>query len=263
MHVDGTNRVRDERGPIVARATVEGEMHLGTGHERSDMKVAVVTVGNELLAGRTTDTNATWLCERLDDRGVTVERVTTIPDRVGDIARVVNEYRAEYDAVIVTGGLGPTHDDLTMDGVAAALGRSLETHEAALAWLEKDGYSRQDLASGTTDLPDGARALHNEVGVAPGAVLEDVYVLPGVPSEMKSMFETIAHEFEGTPRYRKTVVADEPESALVERIAKLRDRFDVTVGSYPGESVRIELESTDEETVEEAASWLRKRVDLV
>ncbi|WP_254523357.1 competence/damage-inducible protein A [Natrinema caseinilyticum] len=227
------------------------------------MEVAVVTVGNELLAGRTTDTNATWLCERLDDRGVTVERVTTVPDRVGDIARVVNEYRAEYDAVIVTGGLGPTHDDLTMDGVAAALGRSLETHDVALAWLEENGYDRQDLASGTTDLPAGARALHNEVGVAPGAALEDVYVLPGVPSEMKAMFETIADEFEGPPKYRATVVADEPESALVERIADLRDGFDVTVGSYPGESVRIELESTDEETVEEAASWLRKRVDLV
>ncbi len=81
------------------------------------MNVAVVTVGDELLAGRTTNTNATWLCERLVERGVSVERVTTVPDRIGDIARVVNEYRAEYDAVIVTGGLGPTHDDVTMEGV--------------------------------------------------------------------------------------------------------------------------------------------------
>ncbi|QLG47457.1 competence/damage-inducible protein A [Natrinema halophilum] len=225
------------------------------------MKVAVVTVGNELLAGRTTDTNATWLCKRLDDRGVVVDRVTTVPDRIADIARVVNEYRAEYDAVIVTGGLGPTHDDLTMDGVAAALGRSLEEHEAALAWLEEDGYSRDDLASGTTTLPAGARALHNEDGVAPGAAIENVYILPGVPSEMKTMFEAIAHEFEGTPTYRETVVAAEPESALLERIADLREGFDVAVGCYPGESVRIELESADEDAVEAAATWLRERVE--
>ncbi|QLK25677.1 competence/damage-inducible protein A [Natrinema zhouii] len=225
------------------------------------MKVAVVTVGDELLAGRTTNTNAAWLCEQLDDRGVDVERVTTVPDRVGDIARVVNEYRAEYDAVIVTGGLGPTHDDLTMEGVAAALGRSLEEHDDALAWLETNGYTRDDLATGTADLPAGARALHNETGVAPGAVLEDVYVLPGVPSEMKAMFETVASEFTGTPTYREAVVADEPESALLDRIADLRERYDISVGSYPGESVRIELTGTDEATVAEAAAWLREQVE--
>jgi molybdenum cofactor synthesis domain-containing protein len=224
------------------------------------MNAAVVTVGDELLAGRTTNTNATWLCERLAERGVTVERVTTVPDRVGDIARVVNEYRAEYDAVLVTGGLGPTHDDVTMEGIAAAFGRSLETHETALAWLEEHGYSRADLTEGTADLPAGARALHNETGVAPGAALEGVYVLPGVPAEMRSMFETIATEFNGTRTYRETVVADEPESALLDRLDALRDRFDVSVGSYPGESVRIEIESTDEATTANAAAWLRDRV---
>ncbi|ELZ25393.1 competence/damage-inducible protein A [Natrinema limicola] len=225
------------------------------------MNVAVVTVGDELLAGRTTDTNATWLCEQLDDRGVDVERVTTVPDRVSDIARVINEYRAEYDAVIVTGGLGPTHDDLTMEGVAAALGRDLEDHDEALAWLEADGYSRDDLVAGTAELPAGARALHNDAGVAPGAALEGVYVLPGVPAEMKAMFETIADEFAGTATYREAIVADEPESALLDRIAELRDRFDVSVGSYPGDSVRIELKGTDETTVADAAAWLRERVE--
>ncbi|WP_254767609.1 competence/damage-inducible protein A [Salinilacihabitans rarus] len=226
------------------------------------MDVAVVTVGDELLAGRTTNTNATWLCERLAERGVGVERVTTVPDRVADIARVVNEYRAEYDAVVVTGGVGPTHDDVTMDGVAAALGRSLERHEGALEWLEEEGgYAREDLTEGTADLPRGARALHNEVGVAPGAALDGVYVLPGVPTEMRAMFESIADEFAGTRTYREEVVADEPESALLARIAELRERFDVRVGSYPGEFVRVSIESDDEATTEAAAAWLRERVD--
>ncbi len=226
------------------------------------MDVAIVTVGDELLAGRTTNTNATWLCERLDERGVRVERVTTLPDRVADIARVVNEYRAEYDAVIVTGGVGPTHDDVTMDGVAAALGRPLEEHPEALQWLdEQRGYARQDLTEGTADLPKGARALHNEVGVAPGAALESVYVLPGVPAEMRGMFETVAEEFVGEPIYREVVVTDEPESALLERLETLREQFDVTVGSYPGESVRISVSSTDEATTAAAAAWLSERVE--
>lgn len=225
------------------------------------MNVAVVTVGDELLSGQTTNTNATWLCDRLGERGVDVERVTTVPDRIADIARVVNEYRAEYDAVVVTGGLGPTHDDVTMEGVAAALGRDLEEHADALDWLEEKGYSRSDLTEGTADLPAGARPLHNEAGVAPGAALESVYVLPGVPAEMRAMFESIESEFSGSQRYREEVVADEPESALLERIAEVREEFDVTVGSYPGDSVRLALESGDEETVERAAAWLRDRVD--
>ncbi|APX95510.1 competence/damage-inducible protein A [Natronorubrum daqingense] len=225
------------------------------------MNAAVLTVGDELLAGRTTNTNATWLCRRLNDRGVSVERVTTVPDRTEDIARTVEEYRQAYDAVVVTGGLGPTHDDVTMAAVASALERDLEEHADAIAWLADDGYSRGDLTDGTADLPTGARAIHNEVGVAPGAVLENVYVLPGVPSEMKAMFESVASEFTGTTTYREEIVVDEPESALLDRIAAVRERFDVTVGSYPGGSVRLALESTDEATLEEATTWLRERVD--
>ncbi|WP_276252949.1 competence/damage-inducible protein A [Halomontanus rarus] len=226
------------------------------------MNGAVVTVGAELLAGRTADTNATWLCRQLHDRGVTVERVTTVPDRVGDIARVVNEYRAEYDAVVVTGGLGPTHDDVTMAGIAAAFGRSLERSDEALTWLtEEGGYTREELTTGTADLPRGARPLHNEVGVAPGAVVESVYVLPGVPQEMKTMFELVADEFTGQPLFREVVVADEPESALVGRLEELRAEFDVTVGSYPGDGVRISIESADEDLTEAAAAWVRERVE--
>ncbi|ARS91934.1 competence/damage-inducible protein A [Natrarchaeobaculum aegyptiacum] len=227
------------------------------------MEVAIVTVGDELLAGRTTNTNASWLCERLHDRGVTVERVTTVPDRIPDIADAVTEYRDRYDAVLVTGGLGPTHDDVTMEAVAVALGRPMEPHDEALAWLEADGYSRADLTEGTTDLPAGARALHNDVGVAPGAAVEDVYVLPGVPAEMKGMFERVATAFSGPQTYEATVVADEPESALLDRLEAVRERFDVSVGSYPGSSVRLELSSIDATETERAAAWLRERVDGV
>jgi molybdenum cofactor synthesis domain-containing protein len=226
------------------------------------MQVAVVTVGDELLAGDTENTNATWLCRQLDARGVSVERVTTVPDRIADIARVVNEYRAEHDAVVVTGGLGPTHDDVTMAGVAAAVGRDLLAHPEALTYLtDHGGYHADDLAEGTTHLPRDARHLPNVEGVAPGAVVESVYVLPGVPWEMKAMFETVAEEFVGTPTHTEEVVAAEPESALVDRLGALREQFDVTVGSYPGENVRLKLTATDRDEVLAAAAWLRDRVE--
>ncbi|WP_256300537.1 competence/damage-inducible protein A [Haloarchaeobius salinus] len=226
------------------------------------MRVAVVTVGDELLSGDTANTNATWLCRRLTERGVDVERVLTVPDDVGDIAQVVNESLAAYDAVVVTGGLGPTHDDLTMEGVAAAVGREVESSAEAEAWLtEQGGYAASDLAPGTTHLPAGARVLHNEAGVAPGCVVESVYVLPGVPEEMEAMFEQVAPEFSGTIRHVEVVDADEPESALVERVAELRERFDVRVGSYPGETVSVKLSGVDEDEVRAAATWLRERVD--
>jgi molybdenum cofactor synthesis domain-containing protein len=227
------------------------------------MRVAIVSVGDELLAGETTNTNAAWLGARLADRGVTTERVITVPDRVADIARVVNEFRAEYDAVLVTGGLGPTHDDLTMEGVAAAFGRDLEASEEAVTWLdEHGGYAAADLAEGTADLPTGARVLHNTAGVAPGCVVESVYVLPGVPEEMEAMFETVAEEFSGEPRYVESVVTTEPESSLLDRFDEVQETFGVKLGSYPGENVRIRVESTDEADVECAVDWLRERVDL-
>jgi molybdenum cofactor synthesis domain-containing protein len=226
------------------------------------MRVAVVTIGDELLTGDTENTNATWLCRRLTARGATVERVITLPDDVGAIARVVNECHAEYDAVVVTGGLGPTHDDVTMEGVAAAFGRAVVRNEEAEAWLtEHGGYSAGDLVDGTTHLPAGARVLHNEEGVAPGAVVESVYVFPGVPAEMKAMFEGVAEEFTGTVDHVEWVYAAEPESRLVDRFADLRERYDVAVGSYPGENVRVKLAGEDEATVRAAADWLRERVD--
>jgi molybdenum cofactor synthesis domain-containing protein len=225
------------------------------------MRVAIVTVGDELLVGDTVNTNAAWLGEQLDHRGVAVARVTVLPDDVADIARVVNEYRAAYDAVIVTGGLGPTHDDLTMEGVAAAFGRDLAASDEVLAWLETDGYAAADLAEGTTEIPRGARMLENPEGVAPGCIIGSVYVLPGVPSEMKAMFETVADEFAGERQFTESVVTGEPESSLLDRFERLREEFAVTVGSYPGENVRVKLRGPDADTVARAADWLRERVE--
>ncbi len=228
------------------------------------MRVALVCVGDELLAGDTVNTNAAWLGRRLSESGVDVERVTVVPDRVADIARVVNEYRADYDATIVTGGLGPTHDDLTMEGVAAAVGSEIREDADALAWLEDEGgYTRDDLAEGTADIPEAAEMLPNPEGVAPGCVVENIYVLPGVPEEMQAMFELVAGDFAGEEQFVEWIDVDEPESALVDRFARLRERFEVRVGSYPGDTVRVKLYGTDAGAVADAAVWLRDRVETV
>ena len=226
------------------------------------MRVAVVTVGDELLVGETVNTNAAWLGEQLTARGVTVERMTAVPDRTADIARVVNEYHADYDAVVVTGGLGPTHDDVTVDGVAAAFGREVVESVAALDWLEDHGgYSREDLAEGTAHLPADSQFLPNHEGVAPGCVVENCYVLPGVPAEMQRMFAEVAEDFTGDLRHVVTVEAGEPESALVDRLSTVRELFPVKVGSYPGEYVTLRFEGTETAAVEDAADWMRERVD--
>jgi len=226
------------------------------------MRVALVSVGDELLAGDTVNTNAAWLARQLTDRGVAVERVTAVPDRREDIARVVNEYRAEYDAVLVTGGIGPTHDDVTMEAVAAAVGQPMEASDAALEYIETQrGYAREDLTDGTAGIPAGGTFIPNPEGVAPGCHVENIYVLPGVPEEMRGMFGEIADQFSGTVQHVERVTVDEPESALLDRIEELRGRFDVTIGVYPGEYVRVKLSGPDSVTVESAASWLRERVE--
>ncbi|MFC7072958.1 competence/damage-inducible protein A [Halovenus rubra] len=226
------------------------------------MHVALVTVGDEILNGETTNTNAAWLGRQLQGFGVTVGRMAAVPDSVSDIARVVNEYHAEYDAVIVTGGLGPTPDDMTMKGVAAAFGTELAHDEEVTQWLESEkGYSNDDLAPKTTHVPKQATMLPNPEGVAPGCVIEKAYVLPGVPAEMKAMFQEVADEFSGEQTYVETVRTPEPESHLLDRIVTVQEEFDVSVGSYPGEDVRLRVEGTSEKTVSGAVSWLQERVE--
>ena len=235
------------------------------------MNAALLTVGDELLAGDTANTNATWLCERLAGRGVTVERVLTVPDELDVIADATRRYSEAFDAVIVTGGLGGTPDDLTMDGVAAAFGRELVENDLALADIERtleeiaDDYPELNVdVSAEAEIPAEARPLINEVGLSPGCVLENVYVFPGIPSEMKGMFEGVAGEFEGDVDSR-FLYTEEPEANLIERLDGVRERFGVRVGCYPDREAghnRLKISGSDPETLADAEKWLRDRITL-
>jgi len=225
------------------------------------MDVVVVTVGDELLAGDTTNTNMAWLGRQLAERGATVRRGLVLPDELDVIADAVRDLAAEYDAVVVTGGIGPTHDDITMDAVAAAFDRDMAEHPEAVRYFhDHDTYQFDQLTDGTAHLPADARLVRNPEGVAPGAVVENVYVLPGVPDEMHAVFGEVADEFTGTRVHVEVVESELPESRLIEYLDGVQDEFDVRVGSYPGDGVRIKIQSTDVDEVDGAAAWLRDRV---
>ncbi|WP_276260888.1 competence/damage-inducible protein A [Haloglomus litoreum] len=236
------------------------------------MDAALVTVGDELLAGDTENTNATWLARELTERGVAVKRVLTVPDVEGAIADAVREYADRYDAVVVTGGLGGTPDDLTMDAVAAAFDRSLEENDLARADLERtlkaitDSYPDLNVdIEAEASIPAGARPLINDAGLSPGAVVENVYVFPGIPGEMQRMFEGVADEFAGDVDSR-VLYTSEPEANLIERLDAVRNRFGVLVGCYPDRAAghnRLKLRSEDPGKLDEATAWLREEVRLV
>jgi len=237
------------------------------------MNAAIVTVGNELLAGDIENTNATWLSEQLTARGVDVSRIIVVPDEEAVVAETVGAWSERFDAVIVTGGLGGTPDDVTMAAIAEGLERELVVDPVAEAdvqeTLDRIFEENPDLdfelrAEWYASMPAGASPIPNPEGLAPGCVAENVYVLPGIPEEMRAVFENVAGEFDGTVATR-TLYSPEPEGALAEPLGEVTDRFAVRVGSYPNreaKETRIKFTGDDESVLEDAVTWLRGRTDV-
>lgn len=236
------------------------------------MEVALITVGDELLAGDTVNSNATWLADRLSERGVTVKRILAVPDERSTIAQRVAAYSDAFDAVIVTGGTGGTPDDVTMEAVADAFDREMVVRESALddveATIAAYKEARPDLdiqidIEAEASLPAGSRPLLNGEGLAPGCVLENVYVMPGIPDELKAMFEDVIEAFDGDSlsQFLYTV---EPESNIIWALDEVQDTFDVAVGCYPDREKghnRLKITATDESTLDAAADWLLENID--
>ncbi|MEF8876713.1 MAG: molybdopterin-binding protein [Haloarculaceae archaeon] len=241
------------------------------------MEVAVLTVGDEVLAGDIANTNAQWLANRLTEGGATVVRILTVPDDHELIAGTVAEWSAAFDAVIVTGGLGGTHDDVTADAVADAFDRDLvveaavreDVLETVAAYRERNPETVEaheiDLdVDAWAALPAGGRALLNPEGLCPGCVVENVYAFPGVPAEMKALFELVEAEFEGEV-VSETLYTPQPEGSMVADVAAVRERFDVSVGSYPATEGhnRVRVSGTDPDAVAESVAWLAERIEVV
>ncbi len=229
----------------------------------------IISVGNEILSGDVIDTNSSWLARRLSTQGVDVEMIIVVGDDVEAISEVIKSCNSDF--VFVMGGLGPTHDDVTREGVAKGVGKDLERNEAAeRALREKYGISGTLLKM--ADMPEGSEVIANPVGVAPGFRVGNIIVMPGVPEEMRGMFEGIASFFRDDTGMRKEewIMTDKSEHEIVEVLNEAVKEFvGVKIGSYPyvdregeGKSykLRIKLLSANPEVLKRAKRWLEERI---
>ncbi len=215
----------------------------------------LLVIGNEVLSGRTQDANIQFLAARLGAIGIPLREVRVIPDVPETIVGTVNECRARFDHVFTTGGIGPTHDDITSECVAAAFGVPWEPHPEAWALLERHlgaerfNAARQRMAT----VPRGATLIDNPVSVAPGFTIGNVHVMAGVPRIMQAMFETLAPRLRGgTPVASRAVHAiGLLEGDIAEGLEAIQGRYPaLDLGSYPfyrvtGGGVALVAKGTD------------------
>jgi nicotinamide-nucleotide amidase len=229
---------------------------------------AIVTIGNELLSGDVDNTNGRWLAHRLEAVGADVRLIAVLPDEIEEIALFLREQADRADLVIVTGGLGGTPDDVTREAVAAAFGVEQTEYADVAADLRARFRGDPEYAARWAMLPAGSRPLANPLGGAPGFVLENVYVLPGLPAEMEAMYETVEKKLRAGPpigswrrNYRTT------ESRIVSILSQALVIYpQVRVGSYPsfganGPTVEVVLKSNDPDALEAAAAWLTQALE--
>ncbi len=224
---------------------------------------AILTIGNELLSGDVPNTNASWLAKRLESLGVTVRLLVALPDEIDTLATWIRDQAPAFDFLLVTGGLGGTPDDVTREAVAAAFAAPQEEIAEVAERLRARFTRDPDYVTRWTQLPRGSRPFENPLGGAPGFVLENVYVLPGLPSEMEAMFDSIAEEFrrgESIASWRRTYRTT--ESRIVGVLEQMEERHPaVLVGSYPsflpeGSEVEVVVKSHDRQAHAAAVAWI-------
>ena len=197
----------------------------------------LLIIGNEILSGRTVDANLPYLAKRLNELGIRLKEVRVVSDSEPAIVKAVNETRAAYDYIFTTGGIGPTHDDITSGCVAKAFGVALERHPEAVARLERHyppgGLNEARLRM--AEIPRGATLIDNPVSTAPGFRIGNVHVMAGVPRIMQAMFEGIAHTLVGgKPALSRSVSCTLGEGILAKGLGEIQNRHpDFDIGSYP------------------------------
>lgn len=219
----------------------------------------IVLIGNEILSGKINDANAAHLCRELRALGVEVRKIVVIPDELESIRKAVAEFSAAYDYVFTSGGVGPTHDDVTIEGVARALGVPVARDPRLVSLL--DGFYKGDLNAARlkmAEIPEGAELLSADSLLFPAIVIRNVYILPGVPEIFRQKFEAIKERFREQPFYLKNVFVRIGEGTLADFLNELLRAYPrLLLGSYPEFShpdykVKVTLESKDPEYLERA-----------
>lgn len=206
-------------------------------NKSNKVNAAITIIGNEILSGRTRDTNLTYISKWLNTLGVRVEEVRIIPDDEKIIIRNVNELRKKFNYVFTTGGIGPTHDDITTESVAKAFNLKYVYHKEAYSLLEKY-YSPEKFNEGRkkmAKLPSKSKLIYNPSSGAPGFIVENVFCLPGVPSILRSMLGGLKNEIAGGKTIlSKTVNLKTVESEIARSLTEVQKKNkDVEIGSYP------------------------------
>jgi molybdenum cofactor synthesis domain-containing protein len=208
------------------------------GAPAPEVTAALIVIGNEVLSGRTRDANLPYLGQRLNELGVQLKETRVIRDDEDAIVRTVNECRQAYDYVFTTGGIGPTHDDITAGSIAKAFGVPLLRHPEAVARLERHYRSGEfnEARMRMTDVPEGGTLIDNPVSAAPGFRIENVFVFAGVPAIMQAMFEGIKHALiGGEPLRARTFRTTLAEGQLAHGLGDIQVRFpEVEIGSSSG-----------------------------
>ncbi|MFT5695451.1 MAG: FAD synthetase [Myxococcota bacterium] len=226
-----------------------------------------LVIGNEILSGKVVDTNSAFLAKKLRELGVDLERILTIPDDVDVIADELRKMAEDYDHVMTSGGIGPTHDDVTMEGVAQAFGVPLVLDVALCARIEKaTGDHFNESMRKMAILPQGA-LVQEQGGLSfPLISVENVFILPGIPNLFEMKFAAIAEQLDGVPILLRRVFVNAYESAIAGDLNALLVEFDeLMLGSYPriGDEeyrVMLTLESRDKDYVERALASLLERL---
>ena len=199
---------------------------------------ALIIIGDEILSGRTQDKNTSWIAEKLNDVGVRLREVRVIPDDRQKIIETVNSMRQDHDYVFTTGGIGPTHDDITAESIAAAFDVDLVLNDDAYARLLDYYQDENEITPSRKKMayvPSGSTLIPNPVSGAPGIQIENVYVMAGVPRIMQSMLDSIVPTLKGGALVEsRTVDCDLAESIVAEGLGKIQSNYpDIAIGSYP------------------------------
>jgi molybdenum cofactor synthesis domain-containing protein len=198
----------------------------------------IIIIGNEILSGKTLDTNSHLICTELNNLGMICKEIVTIPDIEKIISEKVNLFRQKFDFVFTTGGIGPTHDDKTSSAVSEAFGDTLELNKEAKKRLEKH-YSDDVLTNARLKMayvPSRARLIDNPVSIAPGFYIENVYVFPGVPKILEVMLLDVKKKFKKDYKQfiKKIVTTTLSEGIIGEYVENVQKKFiDLEIGSYP------------------------------
>ena len=231
---------------------------------------ALLVIGDEILSGRTQDKNVAQVATWLNSQGIRLAEVRIVADDQAQIAAAVNELRGAYDYLFTTGGIGPTHDDISVDSIAAALGVPVIVHPRARQILENYYATRgglNDARLRMARVPEGADLIENRESGAPGVKIGNIYMMAGVPSIAARMLEALDGKLEGgRPVVSMTVGAFAPESEVADLLRATEEAHrGVSIGSYPffkdGRfGANFVMRSEDGELVERTAEDLQRRL---